>query len=83
MSSFRTGDGARSIALSPDGNTLYVLKGPAAAPNVAVVDVATQSVQRVMPAPANCLQILVSANGGELYQMVGTPGYGNIQVFAS
>ena len=83
MSTFRTGDSARSMALSPDGDTLYVLKGPMTAPNVAVVDVATQSVSRVLPAPANCLQILVSANGGELYQMVGTPGYGNIQVFAS
>lgn len=83
MTSFMTGDNARSFALSPDGGTLYVLKGPAATPNVAVVDVATQSVHRVMPAPANCLQILVSANGSELYQMVGAPGYGNIQVFAS
>jgi DNA-binding beta-propeller fold protein YncE len=83
MSTFRTGDSARSLALSPDGSTLYVLKGPMAAPNVAVVDVATQSVRRVLPAPANCLQILVSPSGGELYQMVGTPEYGNIQVFAS
>jgi len=83
MSNFRTGTGGRSIALSPDGNTLYVLKGAATAPNVAVIDVATASIQRVLPAPANCLQILVSASGGELYQMVGTPGYGNIQVFAS
>lgn len=81
--SFRTGDLARSLALSPDGGTLYVLKGPATAPNIAVVDVATQSVRQVLPAPADCLQILVSANGGQLYQMVGTTAYGNIQVLAS
>lgn len=83
MTNFSTGAAARSMALSPDGGTLYVLKGPMAAPNVAVVDVATESVRRVLPAPANCLQILVSPSGSELYQMVGTPGYGNIQVFAS
>jgi DNA-binding beta-propeller fold protein YncE len=83
VSSFRTGDSARSVTLSPDGGTLYVLKGPTTAPNIAVVDVATQSVRRVLPAPANCLQILVSPSGSELYQMVGTPAYGNIQVFAS
>lgn len=83
VSTFRTGLFARSLALSPDGATLYVLKGPMTASNVAVVDVATQSVRRVLPAPANCLQILVSPSGGELYQMVGTPAYGNIQVFAS
>ncbi|HEV3383151.1 MAG TPA: hypothetical protein VG142_19470 [Trebonia sp.] len=81
--SFQTGGEAKSIALSPDGGTLYVLKGPMTEPNVAVVDVATQSVSKVLPAPANCLQILVSANGDQLYQMVGTAGYGNIQVFAS
>lgn len=80
---FRTGDAARSIALSPDGSALYVLKGPMAAPNVAVVDTSTQTTRRVLPAPANCLQILVSPSGSELYQMVGTPAYGNIQVFAS
>jgi DNA-binding beta-propeller fold protein YncE len=83
MSKFRTGDSARSIALSPDGTTLYVLKGPVRASNIAVVDVATQSVREVLPAPANSVQILVSPNGSELYQMVGTPEYGNIQVFAS
>jgi DNA-binding beta-propeller fold protein YncE len=80
---FPTGDAARSIALSPDGSALYVLKGPRAAPNVAVVDTATQTTRRVLPAPANCLQVLVSPSGSELYQMVGTPAYGNIQVFAS
>jgi hypothetical protein len=83
LSKFPTGDAARSIALSPDGSTLYVLKGPMAAPNVAVVDTSTQTTRRVLPAPANCLQILVSPSGSELYQMVGTPAYGNIQVFAS
>jgi DNA-binding beta-propeller fold protein YncE len=83
IAKFRTGSYARSLALSPDGTTLYVLKGPAPTPDIAVVDVSTQSVRRVLPAPANCLQILVSPSGSELYQMVGTPAYGNIQVFAS
>jgi hypothetical protein len=81
--SFGTGGGGRFLTLSPDGSTLYVLKGARTAPNVAVVDIATQSVRKVLPAPANCLQILLSANGSQLYQMVGTPDYGNIQVFAS
>lgn len=83
ITKFRTGTSARSLALSPDGNTLYVLKGPVPTPNIAVVDVPTQILRRVLPAPANCLQILVSPSGSELYQMVGTPEYGNIQVFGS
>ncbi len=51
--------------------------------NVAKVSVATQSVRRVLPAPANSLQVFVSADGSELYQLVGTSSYGNIQVFKS
>ena len=83
MSTFPVGSPARSIALSPDGSTLYVLKDAGAAANVAVVNVATQSVKQVLPAPANCLQVLVSADGSQLYQLVGTRSYGNIQVSAS
>jgi DNA-binding beta-propeller fold protein YncE len=83
MSSFTVGSAARSLALSPDGDTLYVLKESGPGTNVAEVDLATESVGQVLPAPANCLQVLVSADGSELYQLVGTPAYGNIQVFPS
>lgn len=74
--------GGKSIALSPDGTTLYVLKTSGGVPNVAVVDVNTESVRRVLPAPSGCLELLVSASGNQLYEVVGTPGYGNIQIFA-
>jgi DNA-binding beta-propeller fold protein YncE len=80
---FRIGGVGRSIALSPDGSTLYVLKGTSQVPNVAVVDVRTESVRRVLPAPSNCRELLVSASGSQLYEVVGTSGYGNIQVFAA
>lgn len=83
MSRFFAGGPARSLALSPDGSRLYVLKYAGRDANVAAVDVATESVQRVIPAPANCIQVLVSADGSQLYQLVGTVRYGNIQVFAS
>jgi DNA-binding beta-propeller fold protein YncE len=83
MSSFPVGGPARSLALNPDGTELYVLKYADRNANVAEVDLATESVRRVIPAPVNCLQVLTSANGSELYQLVGTVTYGNIQVFAS
>ncbi len=82
MASFPIGDSGHSLALSPDGSTLYVLKNGLASANVAVVDLATQSVRKVLPAPSNCLQVLVSPSGNQLYQVVGTAGYGNIQVFS-
>ena len=83
MTTFATGAGARSIALSPDGSTLYVLRNAGQDDSVAVVNVATESVRRVLPAPADSRQVLVSADGNELYQLVGTSSYGNIQVFDS
>ena len=83
MTTFPTGPWARSIALSPDGSTLYVLKNAGRAPNVAEVDVATEVMRRVLPAPRNCLQVLVSADGSQLYQLVGTSSYGNIQIVSS
>jgi DNA-binding beta-propeller fold protein YncE len=83
LTSFPTGPGARSIALSPDGSTLYVLKNAGRAPNVAEVDIATEVMQRVLPAPRGCLQVLVSADGSLLYQLVGTSSYGNIQIVKS
>jgi len=82
MTSFATGPGARSIALSPDGS-LYVLRNDGQYANVAKVNIATESVRQVLPAPANSLQVLLSADGNELYQLVGTSSYGNIQVFKS
>jgi len=82
IASFPVGDSGRSLALSPDGSTLYVLKTGLASANVAVVDLSTESVRKVLPASSNCLQVLVSAGGNQLYQVVGTAGYGNIQVFS-
>lgn len=83
MSTFPVGSAARSVTLSPDGTTLYVLKDAGPDSNVAEVNLATESVQQVLPAPANCLQVLVSADGSELYQVVGSATYGNIQVYPS
>jgi DNA-binding beta-propeller fold protein YncE len=82
ITNFPIGASGHSLALSPDGSTLFALKGATDATNVAVVDLATESVRKVLPAPSNCLQVLVSANGNQLYQVAGTAGYGNIQVFA-
>lgn len=79
---FRVGDTGQSIAISPDGGTLYVLKKLGRISNVAVVDTDTEAVTKVLPAPGNCVELMVSPGGGQLYDVVGTAGYGNIQIFA-
>ncbi len=80
---FTVGVHGEDLARSPDGGTLYVLKGTSAVSNVAVVTVSTESVNRVLPAPSHCLELLVSPNGRQLYDVVGAAGYGNLQIFAA
>lgn len=77
------GDVGESIALSPNGGTLYVLKDAAGTSNIAEVDTGTEAVTKVLPAPAGCVQVLVSSSGGQLYEVVGTASYGNVQIFAA
>lgn len=83
MASFVVGASGRSLAFSPDGTTLYALKGTAATANIAVVDIARESVRRALPAPSHCLEVVLSASGSQLYEVVGTAAYGNVQVFAA
>ena len=77
------GDTGQSITLSPDGNTLYVLKNAGAVSNIAEVDTRTEAVRKFLPAPSHCVEVLVSSGGGQLYEPVGTAKYGNIQVFSA
>ena len=77
------GDTAESMALSPDGHSLFVLKHAGGVSNIADVSTATEGIRKVLPAPSNCIGVLVSPSGGQLYDLVGTAKYGNIQVFAS
>ena len=77
------GDTAESMALSPDGHSLFVLKDSDGGSNIADVSTATEGIRKVLPAPSNCVGVLVSPSGGQLYDLVGTAKYGNIQVFAS
>ena len=77
---FPIGHSGRALALSPDGNTLYVLKDHGGSDNVAVVDLATESVLRAIPVAANATAVTLSPDGSTLYVLVGTPAYGNLQV---
>lgn len=80
---FKIGHSGESLAISPDGTKLYALKDTNAAADVAVVNVATESVRRELPAPAGCRQVMISPGGRQLYDVVGTPSFGNVQVFTA
>ena len=79
---FPIGHSGRALAIGPNGNTLYVLKGQGAVRNVAVVNLATESVKEVLPAPANAENVVLSPDGQILYDIVGAPRLGNVQAFS-
>ncbi|OLZ10230.1 YncE family protein [Sulfobacillus thermosulfidooxidans] len=79
---FPVGHSGRALTIGPNGHTLYVLKGQGSVRNVAVVNLATESVTKVLPAPANTQNIVLSPNGQILYDVVGAPSIGNVQSFS-
>ena len=78
---FRVGSSGLALAISPDGSTLYVLKGRNGVRNVAAVDLATETVTKVLAAPAGAVGLALSPDGGTLYDFVGTSAVGNVQAF--
>lgn len=80
-SSFSVGDSPLQLSLSSDGSTIYVLRDPGSISEVGVISTATQSQTKALPAPSDCVGIQVSPDGQSLYDFVGTPSFGNIQVF--
>lgn len=81
LTQFPIGNSGIALTISPNGNTLYVLKGQAATENVAVVNLAKESVTEVLPAPADAEALALSPDGQILYDIVGAAGLGNVQEF--
>ena len=80
LGTFSLGDPGVSIAVSPNGRLLYVLKRAGNGDNIAVIDTATERVKRILPAARGSVGLSISPDGRRLYDFVGTSRYGNIQV---
>ena len=81
MTTVPVGGRGIALALSPTGTSLYALKGSASAPNIAVVDTATSAMRKVLPAAAHSVALGLALNGEQLYDYVGAPRFGNLQIF--
>lgn len=79
--SFFVGADPQQLALSADGSLLFVLKGSRSSPNIGVFNAATGQVRKVLPAPANSVDLVTAIDSAHIYVMVGTAAVGNIQVF--
>lgn len=80
IESFFTGSPGIAAAVSPAGEVLYVLKGTSAMANIDAISTATEHVTQVLPAAANSIDLSTSLDGSQLYNFVGAPSYGNIQI---
>ncbi len=78
---FSVGSDPVQLAISSSGSTLFVLKRAGSGTNVGVVQLATERQVRVVAAPAGCVDIQLSEDGQQIYDVVGTATYGNVQVF--
>lgn len=84
LSRFPVGSNPKTLALSGDGDTMYVLKGTAnGTENVGVINVSLESQTKALPAPTGTTDIAVSSDGATLYAFVGTPSVGNVQLFST
>jgi DNA-binding beta-propeller fold protein YncE len=80
IESFPTGSPGIAVAVAPGGGMLYVLKGTSAQANIAVITVASERITSVLAAATNSVGLGVSLDGSQLYDFVGAPSYGNIQI---
>jgi DNA-binding beta-propeller fold protein YncE len=78
ITEFNTGQGGSGLALSPDGQTMAVLRSGTVS-NIALVSLATQSVLTVVPAPGETVDVVVSLDGHTLYVAASPSGTSNVQ----
>lgn len=78
---FGTGSGGVARALATNGTSLYILKSRGNVSVVAAVNIATESVTKLLPAPASTVDLVLSPAGQTLYDLVGTAAVGNLQAF--
>lgn len=80
--SFTVGGSLRGIVADPTDRRLLVLRHADGTLAVDVVDLDTQGIDSVLPAPASCTGLFVGENGAGLYMLVGTDTVGNVQLFS-
>jgi hypothetical protein len=68
------------LAMAPSGQTLFVLGGPSDARAIALVDLKTDSVSSVVAAAGNSVAIAPGVDDRHVFDYVGTPKVGNVQV---
>lgn len=78
---FAVGKTPLAMALSSDGSTLYVLKSTRRGDNIGVIKTATEKQVTAMPAAKSSVAVEVSPDNSKVYDVVGSPKYGNIQLF--
>jgi DNA-binding beta-propeller fold protein YncE len=78
VTTFSTGQAGSGLALSPNGQTMAVLRSGTVA-DIALVSLETQAILTVVPAPGDAVDVVVSLDGHTLYVAASPPGSSNVQ----
>jgi hypothetical protein len=70
-----------AMVISSSGTTLYVLKTVPGGANVAVIDLTTERQETALPAARDSVGLQLAPGNQSLYDIVGTPTFGNVQLF--
>lgn len=79
IGSFAVGHSGIGLSTDPNGTDLFVLKGRGSVRNVAIVDLATESDVRAVPAPRGSVMIQSSLSGHHVLALANTTGGANVQ----
>ncbi|HEY1829682.1 MAG TPA: hypothetical protein VGG38_05490 [Acidimicrobiales bacterium] len=78
VTEFSTGQGGSGLAVSPNGQTMAILRSGTVS-DIALVSLETQAVVTVVPAPGDAVDVVVSLDGHTLYVAASPPGTSNVQ----
>ena len=67
--------------MAPSGQTLFALGGGKQARAIARIDLKTDSQEATVPAAADSVAIAPGIDDRQVYDFVGTPRIGNVQIF--
>jgi DNA-binding beta-propeller fold protein YncE len=81
LSQYFVGKNPRQFVLSANGMRMYVLKGGGGVENIGVINTALERQLKAMSAPGDAVDLQISSDSSALYTFVGTPKFGNVQVF--
>ncbi len=70
-----------NLTLSKTENVLLILKCTSLVCNIALMDTATDQIFNTIPAPLNCIDVVIAPTDDIVYDLVNSPKASNVQIY--